>query len=92
MSTYLVALAVGAFECIESKVTMPVSNQIVDSSTCTRPNAKDQIKLASDSSIELLKFFEEYYNTIYPFPKLDHISSPDFAYGAMENWGLAIYK
>ena len=38
-----------------------------------------------------LKKLEEYYNVPYPFPKLDHAETPTFKYGAMENWGLAIY-
>jgi aminopeptidase N len=85
MSTYLVALVVADYECIDNQIDMPVSKIKLSSSTCARSNAVNQINLASNSSISLLQYFETYFNTTYPFPKLDHIGSPDFAYGKMFN-------
>jgi len=84
MSSYLVALVVADYTCIDNKIDMPVSKTSLNSSTCARSNAFNQLKLASNSSISLVVYFEKYFNTKYPFPKLDHIGSPDFAYGAME--------
>lgn len=39
-----------------------------------------------------MEYFEEYYNLSFPLPKQDMFAIPDFAAGAMENWGLITYR
>lgn len=49
---------------------MPPISENVDVSVCTRPNAVNQLGLALNASIDVLEFFEEFYNVAYPLPKL----------------------
>ena len=51
-----------------------------------------QGKFAVEVGVKSLEFYEEYFNIPYPLPKCDMIAVPDFAAGAMENWGLITYR
>ncbi len=41
---------------------------------------------------KLLTSYEKYFGIKYPLPKLDLIAIPDFAAGAMENWGAITFR
>jgi aminopeptidase N len=77
MSTYLVAVIVSDFKCITSMAYMKLSRP-VSVSVCARPSAIDQLDYALNVSVQILEFFESYYNVKYPLPKLDHVAVPDF--------------
>jgi aminopeptidase N len=50
-------------------------------------------KYASDVTPHILKYFETFTGIKYDDKmKVDQIALPDFAAGAMENWGLITYR
>ena len=91
MSTYLVAFAVGDFEYLEMLST-PCLGPPVKIKTYTLPGQKHLAQFATECAVKVLEFFTEYYQVEYKLQKLDMIAVPDFAAGAMENWGLVTYR
>uniref|UniRef100_A0A672QLP9 Aminopeptidase n=1 Tax=Sinocyclocheilus grahami TaxID=75366 RepID=A0A672QLP9_SINGR len=55
-------------------------------------NQKPNGDYALSVTFPILKYLENYYNTTYPLSKSDQVALPDFAAGAMENWGLVTYR
>ena len=87
MSTYLLAFVVGDLVSVEADAA--------DGTTVgvwTTRGKENQAGFALDTSVKLLGYFNEYFGIPYPLPKLDHIAIPDFAAGAMENWGCVTYR
>jgi aminopeptidase N/puromycin-sensitive aminopeptidase len=86
MSTYLVAMAVGDFACIEGTAeNTPIR-------VCGTPDKKQLSAAALRYAAEILKFYNQYYGIPYPFGKLDIVGLPDFEAGAMENTGAIFYR
>ncbi len=87
MSTYLLAFIVGDFEWIEGKTKERTLVRIF-----TTPGKKKQAEFALDVTKKTLSFYNKYFGIPYPLPVLDVIAIPDFAAGAMENWGAITYR
>ncbi len=85
MSTYLVFFAVGAFEFTQD--TKDPRVRVV-----TLPGMKSYAKFGLEFGRKSLAFSEAYYGIPYPLPKMDLIAIPDFAFGAMENWGAITFR
>jgi aminopeptidase N/puromycin-sensitive aminopeptidase len=86
MSTYLVALLVGDWQCSEGGVDgVPIR-------ICAVPENKDLTKWALPAAEAELHFYNDYYGIKYPFGKLDIIAIPDFEAGAMENAGAITFR
>jgi tricorn protease interacting factor F2/3 len=86
MSTYLLYMGAGNFDFIEQKRddrTIRVYGVNGKSS-----QGRFALQFAADS----LQFFEQYSGVKYPLPKLDLLAIPDFAAGAMENWGACTFR
>ncbi|MCY4556088.1 MAG: M1 family metallopeptidase [Chloroflexi bacterium] len=87
MSTYLLAFVIGDLTHIEKAA----ADGTVMGVWMTR-GKEDQGQFALDTAVKLLSFFNDYFGIPYPLPKLDHLAIPDFAAGAMENWGCITYR
>jgi aminopeptidase N/puromycin-sensitive aminopeptidase len=86
MSTYLVALGVGDFKCVEGSADgIPIR-------ICTTPDKVELGKVALESAEHILHFYNQYYSIKYPYGKLDVLASPDFSAGAMENTADIVYR
>ncbi len=87
MSTYLLAFCVGEFDSIEATTAEGTTVR------CWTPVGKsEQGQFALDTAVGSLEFFGEYFDSPYPLPKMDMVAVPDFSAGAMENWGLVVYR
>ncbi|CAG2231962.1 ANPEP [Mytilus edulis] len=87
MSTYLLAFIICDF-----KYTVETTKNNVEYRAWARPEAVGQTPYSLDVGVKCLTYFEEYFDIPFPLPKSDMIAVPDFAAGAMENWGLIIYR
>ena len=87
MSTYLLAFVVGDL----AQITKEAADGTIVGVWTTRGKER-QGEFALDTSVKLLSFFNDYFGIRYPLPKLDHLAIPDFAAGAMENWGCVTYR
>ncbi|KAM3717105.1 Aminopeptidase [Dirofilaria immitis] len=87
MSSYLLALAITDFDYIEGTTNMGTRFRI-----WSREEALNQTAYALKAGISALEFYEDYYDISFPLKKQDMMALPDFAAGAMENWGLITYR
>ncbi len=86
MSTYLVAMAVGDFQCNEGQAdSIPIR-------VCGTPDKKPLSEVALRYAQEVLKYYDQYYGIKYPYGKLDIVGLPDFEAGAMENTAAIFYR
>ena len=86
VSTYLIYLGVGEFEYLIGKIGK-VQIRVV-----TTKGNKSKGKFSLELGKKLLTSYEKYFGIKYPLPKLDLIAVPDFAAGAMENWGAITFR
>ncbi|HSP15228.1 MAG TPA: M1 family metallopeptidase [Thermoanaerobaculia bacterium] len=86
ISTYLVAMLVGDFQCIDG------AEEGVPIRVCSTPGLQQLGHFALGAAQASIRFFNRYYGIPYPFQKLDLIGIPDFAAGAMENAGAITFR
>jgi len=86
MSSYLVALAVGDWQCVEDTADgIPVR-------ICGTPDNKPYADFALQAAVFTVKYYDQYFGIKYPYGKLDILGAADFSAGAMENTGLVIAR
>ncbi|KZC13132.1 Aminopeptidase N [Dufourea novaeangliae] len=84
MSTYLVAFIVSDFEMMKSESG--------NFRVWARAEAINQARYCLKIGPSILQHYEDYFKIKFPLPKTDNVALPDFAAGAMENWGLITYR
>ncbi|XP_051168547.1 aminopeptidase Q-like [Leptopilina boulardi] len=84
MSTYLVCFTVTNFvniSHVEGNLTIWSRKDIIDT-----------MNLGLEIASRALTVLEEYTGIPYELPKMDIIAIPNYIHGAMENWGLIVFK
>lgn len=87
MSTYILAFVVSDFEFVSTtgpnglKIRVWTRREYINNTDYTLGN----LPMAYE-------FFEDYFNISEVVTKADHFAAPDFSAGAMENWGLVLYR
>ncbi len=87
MSTYILAFVVGDLRSIEEQAPDGTLMRVLST-----PGKEEHGRFALETSIRLLEYFNDYFGIPYPLQKMDHLAIPDFAAGAMENWGAITYR
>lgn len=86
MSTYLVALAIGDWQCLERTVDgVPIR-------VCAEPDKKQYGQFALEAAAQSIHFYNQWYGIKYPFEKLDMLAIPDYEWGGMENTASIFYR
>ena len=86
MSTYLLYMGVGEMERVEGRIGK------LKVGVVTVPGKRNMTGLALDYSKRFLADLQSYFGIKYQLPKMDVLAIPDFAAGAMENWGAVTFR
>lgn len=87
MSTYLLAFVYGDMGYKEATTKDGVVVR-----TYATPDNVQFTDFALDVAVKCLEFYNDYFGLKYPLPKCDLVALPDFAAGAMENWGCVTFR
>ena len=87
MPSYLLFFALGDFERVHRDVAG------TDVGIVVKRGDLAQAGFALDAATQLLPFYDDYFGTRFPLPKLDLVAAPGSGsgFGAMENWGAIYY-
>ncbi len=85
MPSYLLVLVAGELERVSAR------QDGVDLGIVTTAGKRGSTAYALNASKDLLRYYNSYFGTSYPLPKLDQIAVPGGFGGAMENWGAIVY-
>ena len=86
ISTYLVALAIGDFQCLEG------SSDGIPIRVCAVPGKRDLGRFALQAAERFMHWYNQWYGVAYPFGKLDMVAIPDYEWGGMENTASIFYR
>ncbi|XP_066252731.1 aminopeptidase N-like isoform X1 [Euwallacea similis] len=84
MSTYLVAFIISDLTQLHSQDSLI--------KIWARREYLIQTDYAGKVAPNILRYFENYFRTEFPLPKIDIVAVPEFGFSAMENWGLITFR
>lgn len=92
MSTYLIALVISEFTSSSDDTDTEVDG--ITYGVWSRKSLESERGLAVEYAPQILSKLNEFTNLPYSnfITKMDEVAIPDFAAGAMENWGLVTYR
>jgi aminopeptidase N len=86
MSSYLLFLGVGEFD----RISAPIAG--TEMGVIAKRGDAEKGRYALQAAAQVTGYFNDYFGTPYPLPKMDHIAVPGAGgFGAMENWGAILY-
>lgn len=87
MSSYLLFMAMGDLERVHRMVGK------VDVGMVVKRGSTAEAAFGLDAAAQLLPYYDDYFGTPYPLPKLDMVAIPGGSteFSAMENWGAILY-
>jgi aminopeptidase N len=87
MSSYLLFLTVGDYERVHRSVDG------VDVGVVVKRGDTPRAAYALEQAVKILPYYNSYFGTPFPLPKLDLIAAPgNIDGGSMENWGANFYS
>jgi puromycin-sensitive aminopeptidase len=87
LSAYLIAIAVGPFTSSPKRTSGSTEIRVH-----TLPGGNELAAFAAEAAVESLSRLEAWFDMAHPYPKLDLVALPDFAFGAMENAGAVFFR
>jgi len=94
MSPYLVAFIVAHSDFMPTDNIMLkyMNKRSPDFRIYARKQLLEAAEYASSIGPRVLEYYGDYFGIPYPLPQLLMAAIPDFAAGAMENWGLLNFR
>ena len=87
LPSYLVCVVIGWYSSLSER-----SMSGIPVSVFTPQSETSHGEFALDVALKSVEYFKDFFSTPYTLPKLDLVAVPDFYIGAMENWGLLLFR